>query len=416
MIVENSKQKLAYLLMVGLVSMIVSPGVQAEEAAPWWAREQFSGDWWGVREGLEKAGIVFEPYVVIDWSKNLSGGVDTRGEAFRHIFSFNVAFDFTKLLRWESGTVFVDFQNQNGQNGSDEVGDFQLANNWDQDGLTRISELWFEYEFNEGAVRIKVGKVDANNEFAYTEFGWEFVHGSASFPATNFLLPTYLDPATSVNVFFYPSDSTSLGFGIYDGAFQEGVRTGLRGPSTFFGPPADLFFIVELGYNWYLEGLPGRVAIGGWYHNGDIDRFDGGVDSGTGGFHLVIDQMLWCERPSDDEGADFYDQGVGFFFQYDLADADVASIDHHIGAGLTWRGMLPGRDDDLAGMGLSWVHFAHDPNAGFTDDSETAFEAFYKAQVTPAVTVQPYVQYIANPGGVNLDDAVNIGVRSEWWF
>jgi len=159
--------------------------------------------------------------------------------------------------------VFVNFQNRNGPNGSDEVGDFQFVDKWDADGLTQIGEFWFEYEFNDGEIRLKVGKVDANWEFAYTDLGWEFVHGSASYPATNTLLPTYPEPATSINIFLYPDDFTSISLGVYDGAIQEGFRTGSRGPSTFLGDPADLFLIVEIGKNWYIMGIPGRLAGGG---------------------------------------------------------------------------------------------------------------------------------------------------------
>ncbi len=383
-----------------------------------WQRGRLIGDWGGARGELEKTGILIEPSLIVDWSKNVRGGADTQGDAFRHIFLLHATLDLPTLMGWESGTIFVDFHNQNGQNGSDEVGDIQFVNNWDADGLTQIGEFWFEYELSEGDIRLKIGKVDANNEFAYTEFGWEFVHGSASYPATNYVMPTYPDPAMSVNVFFYPDGDTSIGFGLYDGSLQEGVRTGSRGPHTFFSTPADLFLIAELERRWSLSGLPGRLAVGGWYHRGDFDRFDGGVDAETGGFHLVLDQMLWREQPAQEESGDgdFYDQGIGFFFQYDLADADVICTDQHIGVGVTWRGMLPGRDDDLVGMGVSWVHFSHDGNAGFTDGSETAVEVFYKATLTPAIRVQPYVQHIANPGGFGLEDAVNLGVRSEFLF
>lgn len=390
--------------------------IDIDQADEPWTEEQLTGDWGGLREQAAAAGIHFDPYLVVNWSKNIHGGLDTQGDAWRHVFSFNVTFELDTLLDWESGKVFVDFHNRKGQNGSDEVGDFQFVDNWDADGLTQINELWLEYELLEGAIRLKIGKVDANWEFAYTELGWEFVHGSASYPATNALIPTWPEPATSVNIFLYPDDFTSIGFGIYDGALQEGIRTGSRGPKTFFDDPGDLYLIIEVAKNWYIAGMPGRLVAGGWRHTGTFDRFDGGTESGTSGFHLVLDQMLWCEHPTGYNEAGFDVEGIGFFFQYDQADGDVMQIDQHIGIGLTWRGLIVNRDNDLIGLGLSWVHFTDDANATFTDNSETALEIFYKAQVTPAITVQPFVQHIANPGGEGTDDAVNVGVRSEVTF
>ena len=317
------------------------------------------------------------------------------------------------MLGLPSGKVYVDFMNQHGQPGSDEVGDYQYVGSWDADGLTQINELWFEYEFAEGLVRTKVGKVDANWEFAYSELGWEFVHGSASYPATALVLPTYPDPATSVNVFVYPAEWLSWGTGVYDGALQEGVRTGARGPSTFWGSPADLFVISELGLNWRVSGagLPGRVGVGGWHHTGSFERFEGGEEEGTSGFTFVLDQMVWAEQAASEEAVDFESQGLGIFAQYDWADPEVMEAEHHLGGGVTWRGAIPGRDEDLLGVLVSWVHFSDEAGADFSDSYELATELTYKAWVTGAAAVQPYVQHVANPGGAGLRDAVNVGVR-----
>jgi porin len=376
-------------------------------------REKLTGDWWGARTTLANVGLCFDPFIVIDWSKNTRGGLDTGGEALRHLFSFNATLDLQKLLDWPSGRFYVDFQSQAGQAGSDEVGDYQCVGNWDADGLTQLSELWFEYEFFDGQVRTKIGKVDANSEFGYSELSCEFVHASTSCPATNLLLPTYPDPATSINVFYYPYDWLSVGFGLYDGALQEGVRTGARGPSTFFGEPSDLYMIGEIGLHWHLgpDGLPGRLAVGGWHHTGTFDRFDSGQEDGTSGFTFVADQMIWLEEPPGEEPAGFDAQGIGVFAQYDYADPQVMPADHHLNGGFTWRGAIPGRDQDLLGLMLGWIHFSDEPGAGFTDRYELAAELMYKAWLTPAAAIQPYVQHITNPGGAGLRDAVNVGVR-----
>lgn len=390
-----------------------APAGEAPACATWQENEQLTGDWFGARTQLADIGLTFDPYIIADWSKNTRGGRDTEGEAFRHLFSFNATIDLQKMLKLPSGKVYIDFMNQIGQAGSDEVGDYQFVGNYDADGLTQINELWFECEWLDGLVRTKVGKVDANWEFAYSELSWEFVHGSASYPATALVLPTYPEPATSVNVFVYPTDWLSWGIGVYDGALQEGVRTGARGPSTFWGSPADLFVISELGLNWRATeaGLPGRVAIGGWHHTGTFERFDGGKEGGTEGFTLVLDQVVWLEEAAGQPPAEFDAQGLGVFLQYDWADPELLWADHHLNGGVTWRGAIPGRDQDLLGLMLAWVHFSDEPGAGFTESYELATELSYKAWVTGSAAVQPYVQHIAHPGGAGLPDAVNAGVR-----
>lgn len=386
--------------------------------APITERDQLTGNWWTARDTLAETGLSFDPFAIVDFSKNTRGGADTEGSAFRSLLSLNMTADLDALFGLTGATVYVDFHQQSGQLGSDEVGDWQWVGSWDAEGLTQISELWYEQELAEGAWRFKLGKIDANNEFAYTDLGWQFVHGSASYPATSSLMPTYPNPATGALVFFYPDDHWSFGAGVFDGAAQEGYATGGRGPATFFGDPADLYLIGEVGYAWSLgeDEKPGRIAIGGWRHTGEFDRWDGGVEEGTNGFFAVCEQMVWMEEPPEEEAGITDIQGVGLYLQYDWADADVFDLTQHLGVGATWRGAFDGRDDDVIGLGLSLVDFTDDGNAGYTDDPETAVEAFYRWQVIPSSAVQSYAQYISNPGGAGLDDALNLGVRLEVWF
>ncbi len=388
------------------------------EAEPLLSRESLTGSWRGARSQLEARGISFEASLVAEYSQNLRGGLDTQGDAFRHLFDANLTFDSEPLLGYEGGTLFVDFQTFEGQNGSDEVGDFQAFSNLDADGFTALYELWYQQWLADGVIRIKAGKLDANSEFAYVEHGLEFLQSSMGFSPTILSFPSYPDPATSVNVFLYPTDRIYLGFGLYDGALREGIATGRRGPRTFFDSPADLFYIVELGLTWALpDGLEGRLGLGGWGHDGTFERWAGGVEDGTSGFYLVFDQWLWREAADDADDA----QGVGVFVQYGYADEAVAEAEHHIGGGFQWTGALPTRDDDVLGFGVSTVLFSQEAReAGeFAVASETAVELFYRAQLTPYLALKPDVQYIfnpGNPGGPETDDALVVTLRVEAWF
>jgi carbohydrate-selective porin OprB len=50
--------------------------------------------------------------------------------------------------------------------------------------------------------------------------------------------------------------------------------------------------------------------------------------------------------------------------------------------------------------------------AGYTEDSETAFELYYSAAVTPWLNISPSIQYISNPGGSKaVSDAIILGLR-----
>ena len=95
------------------------------------------------------------------------GGVSTAGDAFRSLLDIRLNYDPRPFLGISGGLFSLDFQNQNGKNGSDRlVGDVQGFDNTDADGRTQIAELWYQQQLLDNRLRIKVGKVDANTEFA----------------------------------------------------------------------------------------------------------------------------------------------------------------------------------------------------------------------------------------------------------
>ena len=378
--------------------------------------DEIASNW----EPLAEHGIQIEGSLILDHTHTLKGGLSTNGTATAHLLDIGLIFDMDLIAEIPDAAVYVNFQNHNGEDPTEDVGDAQEVTNIVADGRTQIAEFWYEQFFAEGTIRFVFGKRDANAEFAFVDYGGVFLNGSFGVSPTVLELPTYPDPATGVLLFFYPGDREMqdvhqyFGIGVFDGSLHEGVRTGSRGPSTFFSSPADMFIIGEAGLTWGHydpEQLPGRLAVGGWGHTGTFENFSGSDDDGTEGFYIVMDQMLWPENPDnlDDE------QGIAFFFQYGYADPDVSEIEHHFGAGVQFTGPIHGRDGDTAGIGISAVIFSDDA-PGFPADEEIAFEAFYEAHLAPLISIQPDIQYIINPGGQEIPDAVVGTIRTIFEF
>jgi porin len=379
--------------------------------------EQATGDWFGFRSALAERGITFEAFLIADLSQNFQGGVDTNGDAFRHLFEASLTFRSEPLLGYDGGKLFLDFQTENGRNGTDLlVGDFQGFSNID--GFTALYEVWYEQVLFDGAMRVKVGKVDVAGEFAFVDHGSDFINSSPGADPALLGYPTYPDPSTSVNVFVYPGKGVYLGAGVYDGATQAGIATGTKGPKTFFGPPADLFLIGEVGVGW--DGGPagraGRVGVGASHHTGTFDVLDGSgrTEDGATGAYLVFDQYLYRENPKVETDV----QGVAGFVQFGFGEEDVAEADAHVGVGITWAGGIDGRDKDVVGLMASYVHFSDVARAAgsSTEDYELAVELFYNIGLTPWLSLKPDLQYIVNPGGAGLDDALVGTLRIEIAF
>jgi porin len=364
------------------------------------------------RAALDEYGVAIEASLVVDWLGPFSGGTrKPKRDTVRSLFDVNVAFDLEPILGLSGGTLFLDAYGFWGRNGTGDTGEFQGYSNIDVDEERfQLAEVWYEqYLFGE-RLRVKLGKVEANSEFAFVDAAGDFINSSAGPSPTLFVLPTYPEPAMSINVFAYPTDFFYLGAAVYDGAVNDGVSTGNRGPKTFFSDSKsdDYFAIGEVGFLW--EG--GRIAAGPWYHTADFDRWDGGRDSGTLGMFALAEAQVWRENPQ----ADGDEQGVSVFGRYGYADKDLMDVEavHHVGVGVLWNGAIPGRDDDAIGLRASWVDLSN--KAGF-GSNETALEFFYLCQLTPFLGVKGDLQYFANPAGdSSATDVVVGGLRIEMSF
>lgn len=201
-----------------------------------------------------------------------------------------------------------------------------------------------------------------------------------------------------------------MNVGVYQGR-PDGGRSPGNTIDKLYGP----MVMVEPALHYEIAGQPGHLRVGGWWNGDKFDELDeDDPDPGTFGesygWYLTLDQALWRENPetANDE------QGIGLFAQYGWAPDDRSEAQHYVGCGLQCIGVVPARDDDVMGLGVFHVEFSDE--AGFEEDSETAVELFYKAQVCGWLSVKPDIHYIAHPGGTDNDDALAVGVRCEAIF
>jgi len=394
-----------------LLSLMTAAAVDAQEtavvepsAADWRIRERALGDLGALRPALAEHGIALEPWVMLDLSRNLDGGID-EGSELRGLAALDVSVDLDRAIDWPGAIAFAQFMVQEGDDAAAElVGDLQAFDNLDSPDRVQISEVWLEQRLLADRLRIVLGKIDGNALFAASEHGAAFLNSSMGFSPSILAFPSYPDPAFSLNVVLAPTDRVELKAAWYDGSVQAGVATGSRGPSSWLDDGENSFFIAEADLRWELDGLDGRAALGAWWHSGDFDDFAGGHEDGTSGGYLIIDHALWSE-------ADAEDQGLAGFLQFGWADEDLTEMHRHLGLGLTWTGAIEGRDADVIGLGMSrvWLSDA----AGFPESAETAYELLYSAPVFGWLLTTADLQYIVDPGGGGLDDALVLTLRGE---
>jgi len=386
----------------------VTGRMRADEPDQAWSDwELLTGDWQGSRAWLAERGVEISATFVVDTSwlfEGGEGGVDDRTTT-RALTDLGVDVDLERAAGLAGTRAYLELYTQAGRNASDVVGDAQGLSNIDAENVAQLAELWVEHGAADGAWRFKLGKVDANGEFANVGAASEFLNSSAGYSPTIFPFPSYPDPATSANLFASPADGWQVGIGVYN-AVDGGTVSGRRRLPADFD---ELFVVGQVDRTWGVEGEAGagRAAVGGWHHTGAFDRFDGGTESGTAGSFALLEQRLVAR--GEEEG----DLELTGFLQWGCADEAVSAFEGHLAAGLVAGGLVPGRESWDTGLYLTRADLSDDPGAGL-GSGELAIELFQEVVLTPSVVLRPDLQVIVDPSGrEDIGDAWVFTLRVE---
>lgn len=331
---------------------------------------------------------------------NTRGGRSTRRAVdYMGVFDVALDLDLERLGCFAGGELFVYAQEIHGRGITERyVGDFQVLSNIDAPDRMQVSEYWWQRGFFDGRLTVRLGKQDANTEFAVVDAAVDFIQSSYGFHPT-IPMPSYPDSSMAAVGQLQLSETVGFACGVFDG-LPDGRNWGFSNSGVTFS-------IYELETQWELfhEQLPGALHGGLWHHSDRWEAIDGdGSFAGNYGAYVGGEQVVFRECClSGDE------QGLTFFGQYGWAPPGRNEANHYLGFGLLCRGLLQGRDQDLCGVGVSSVIFSK-RRTGYGD--ETGCEIFYKAALTENLALQPDLQYIARPSG-QYRDALVLGLRFE---
>ena len=348
--------------------------------------------------------LYFDYYGEVFW--NTRGGIRTTdGGVYEGLFELAVEFSTGQAGLWKGGALFFLFRDKHGQGITEEyVGGFQALSKIEAPSFTQIAELWYGQSFLDDRLWIKVGKQDANQDFAGIDNGEEFINSSADYSPT-IPLASYPDPDLGIALGIDPVPWFSVNFGVYNG--DPDASRNLRGAFVDLSGP---MVLAEPAFHYGLGRRAGHIRVGGWFNatdteSPDEDDPDPKTHGEAYGWYLTWDQEIWRERPEFGEDA----QGIGVFGQYGWAPPDRSAAEHYIGGGIRWEGMIPRRDEDIAGVGVFHVMFSDE--AHLEKDTETVVEVFYVVWLLGCLYLEPDLQYVINPGGTTNPDALAVGLR-----
>lgn len=412
-----------------------------------------TGNWSGSRDWLRDRGVTFTLTQESDGLANVSGGINT-GTGYAGAFQLQGDFDLGRLFGWDGATVHASGYAVQGQGLGSKVGNLLETTSLEADPGVRLSELYLSQELSDGKLTFKAGQILADQNFAISTNAALFVNSTFGWPGifANDLPgggPAYPYAVPAVQAIFKPNDAWTLQAAIFNGSPTGSDPDGNKNGLGF--PLGDgVLAIAEAAYSYTpskdSSGLPGTYKIGAWYNSETFDSLladrsglsladpaSDGVParlSGDYAIYAIIDQTLWREHGSSDNGLN------GFLRVAVAPQSDRNLTDWYFDSGLTYKGLLPGRGDDIAGISYAFAHassgardFAKTENTfgGSVPEptAEQVIEITYQAAVTPALSLQPFFQYIIRPGanaedpdkpGKTIPNATVVGLRAAATF
>ena len=419
-------------------------------------RSNLLGGLGGARSRWEGRGLRFDASETSEAFGNPTGG-RRRAAVYEGLFRIAALLDTGKAFGLPGGTFNVTGFQVHGRGLSANAlgGNLMVASSIEANRGALLGELWYEQDMLGGKLTVRAGQLLADTEFITSRYSSLFINSTFGFPTyTEVNLPgggpAYPFGALSVRLAGEPAESWKLRAAVFNGNPSGPARADGRpsNPSgTAFRLGDGVFAIGEAQYllnaGEGAAGLPGTYKLGAWYHtgrSGDSRRNAVGslLNDPLGGLQVldrrdnwsvyaVADQLLWRKPGTKD-------QGLGAFTRIMGGPGDRNLLNFYVDAGVTYKGLLPGREDDTLGLAVAYARVSDqvvkvngNPTlAGsprLVRRGEAVLELTYQAQVAPRWQVQPVAQHVFHPigqvpnrPGRGLPSALLLGVRTNVTF
>ncbi|WP_410708263.1 carbohydrate porin [Bradyrhizobium sp. BWA-3-5] len=381
---------------------------------------------------LQQYGIKFAATYIGEALANITGGLQ-RGGVYEGRLNLAVDIDLQKLAGLSQLTFHANvFQIHGNGLSRSNLQNFFVVSGIEALPTTRLYEAYFEKQWGDKIVSLKMGQLAADSEFFNTKYTDVFTNASLGWPAITAIDlpsggPSPPLAAMGARLLVNVNQNFSLLGAIFDGnqagpgpddpqlRNRYGVNFRVNDPPLLLG---------QIQYAWNNKkgdpNLTGQIKLGGWHHfdkfadqrtasNGIslANRLSSGMPlmlSGDVGAWGVLEQQVYKVPQSDD-------RGIGVFARVSLAPSDRNLIDRYADAGIEFIGLDGRRPLDKFGVAFGYAHVSKRAQSLDLDYQQFAaagwplrsFEglitAAYQYQILNGWTAQPNVQYIIHPGG-----------------
>ncbi len=359
---------------------------------------------WALRTRLTERGVVLTAHVYAQTSANASGYRGS-GAAYTQQVDLSAKIDMAKL-GITAGTLRIMLSDRTGHTIQDRTGAYiQDQTFYGQGQNLRVDELSYERLFHGGSVSLKGGFYPMGNDFGSLPYTCNFSNtGHCSHPLS---LPTdsgWRNPPTGAwggRVKLRPTNGLYVQAGAFDVTPDRELPP--NGFNLGFPHTTGVIVPVEIGYvsGETANDHPVTIKVGAYYDSSRVPDVAAATRAhkGRSGLYLEVARQVWKVRPGSV-------QGIALFGILTRGDAATALFRNFYEAGLSFRGPLRGRGDDV--LSLGWVLAQINGRLGRAEQgageparsSEQLVELNYGAQVTRWLLLRPAVQYAIRPGAL----------------
>lgn len=392
-------------------------------------------EWNLFRSHLDSRGITLETVNTTDTGSNINRKGRNSALVIGDI-DLLLTLNAEKLVGWQGATLFLYGLGLYGGNIA-EGRDAQGVSNISGKNTWKLFEAWYQQNVFQERLSLLAGLYDVTSEFDVISSASELFVNSSFGTNPTFALSGKNGPSTFPNASLgfraqaKLTDNITLRAVVADGVpgdppdnpdttsvklrHQDGILlttelayyVGKPDPQETVGQgvgaerPRRLVFR-RLGRAAALQ-YDAKFALGGWFYTTDFDdlseRNSAGNPvkrNGTHGIYGLAEQLVYGEQGPGE-------QGLWLFGEVAYANPKVNRFSHYLGGGLVYRGLIPGRDFDETGFGFAIARNSSHYKDGQrqegqrVSDQEVALEWTHTINLSPALTIQPDVQYIIHP-------------------
>ena len=365
-------------------------------------------DWVGLRTELSRLGITPLASYITQLMGNPSGG-QSQGFTYSGTFQASISWDFYQFLRIPGLSFNIDTHWATGQNlSADHIGNIftvQSAYSAPGNGTNNLvlGEIYMQQQLFHNALMIAAGRLAPASSFAtmpvltnYVNAGINAVPGALGINDATFTAhPPGVEWGAQVLYNLTPALQVASGLFNTNASTASGAKGGLD--FAFQQGNQGVLTVVQVNYLFNHgqgdTGLPGQYSLGGFYDSNKFSRLSNpnSTKRGTYSLYGMWQQMVYRDGDASSK------KGLTVWGEAAIAPtSSVNPMPYFTGAGLSYQGLIAGRDHDIAAVGVIHGRFSHSiPHT----TAETVLEANYQITLYRWLSITPDMQYIIKPSG-----------------